>query len=67
MDPTTVPWMEDTHEKVKLIRQIRQTAQSRQKSYANNQRKDLEFEIGDLVFLKVTPLRSITASNGKKL
>ncbi|XP_071917060.1 uncharacterized protein [Coffea arabica] len=43
-----------------------QTAQSRQKSYADNRRKDLEFEVGDKVFLKVTPLRSFTVGKGKK-
>ncbi|XP_027181983.1 uncharacterized protein LOC113780376 [Coffea eugenioides] len=42
-------------------------APSRQKSYADNRRKDLEFEVGDRVFLKITPLRSITAGRGKKL
>ena len=59
--------MEEAREKVKLIRQRLQTAQSRQKSYADNRRKDLEFEVGDHAFLKVTPLRSITAGRGKKL
>ncbi|XP_071928113.1 uncharacterized protein [Coffea arabica] len=44
-----------------------ETAQSRQKSYADNRRKDLEFEVGDKVFLKVTPLRSLTAGKGKKI
>ena len=31
------------------------TAQSRQKSYQDKRRKDLEFEVGDHVFLRVTP------------
>ena len=31
------------------------TAQSRQKSYHDKRRKDLEFEVGDHVFLRVTP------------
>ncbi|XP_071901027.1 uncharacterized protein [Coffea arabica] len=67
LDPTVIPSMEDAQEKVMLIRQRLQAAQSRQKSYANNQRKDLEFEVGDRVFLKITLLRSITAGRGKKL
>ena len=50
LDPTAIPWMEDAREKVKLIRQRLQTAQSRQKSYADNRRKDLEFEIRVHVF-----------------
>ncbi|XP_027127764.1 uncharacterized protein [Coffea arabica] len=57
LDPTTVPWIEEAREKVKLIRQRIQTAQNRQKSYADNRRKDLEFAVGDQVFLKITPLK----------
>ncbi|KAA0052787.1 pol protein [Cucumis melo var. makuwa] len=34
-------------------------AQSRQKSYADVRRKDLEFEVGDKVFLKVAPMRGV--------
>ncbi|XP_071900967.1 uncharacterized protein [Coffea arabica] len=67
LDLTAIPWMEEARKKVKLILQRLQTAQSRQKSYADNRRKDLKFEVGDRVFLKVTPLRSITAGRGKKL
>ena len=32
-----------------------QTAQSRQKSYSDNRRWDLEFEVGDKIFLKILP------------
>ncbi|XP_071900953.1 uncharacterized protein [Coffea arabica] len=67
LDPTIIPWMEDAQEKIKSIRQRLQAAQSRQKSYADNRRKDLEFEVGDHVFLKISPLRSVTAGRGKKL
>ena len=34
-------------------------AQSRQKSYADVRRRDLEFEVGDHVFLKVAPMRGV--------
>ncbi|XP_027158207.1 uncharacterized protein LOC113759830 [Coffea eugenioides] len=68
LDPTTMSWIEEANEKVKLVRQRIQTAQSREKSYADNRRKDLEFAIGDLVFLKITPLKtSLKSGNGKKL
>ena len=50
-----IPWVEAAYEKVKLIRQRIQVAQSRQKSYTDNRRKDLEFQVGDEVFLRVTP------------
>ncbi|XP_071933701.1 uncharacterized protein [Coffea arabica] len=68
IDPATIPWVEEAYEKVKVIRQRFQTAQSRQKSYADHRRKDLEFEIGDKVFLRITPLKGkIRAGKGKKL
>jgi hypothetical protein len=34
-------------------------AQSWQKSYADNRRRLLEFEVGDCVFLMVTPMRGV--------
>ena len=34
-------------------------AQDRQKSYADKRMIDLEFDIGDMVFFKVSPLRNI--------
>ena len=47
----------------KLIKQVRQrllTAYSRQKSYANRRRSELEFQVGDLVLLKVSPWKGVT-------
>ncbi|KAK6140852.1 hypothetical protein DH2020_025384 [Rehmannia glutinosa] len=35
------------------------TAQSRQKSYADRRRKDLEFEVGDEVFLRLSPRKGL--------
>ena len=49
----------DTLEKVCLIQKSLLTAQSRQKIYANRQRRPLEFEVGDHVFLKVMPKRGV--------
>ena len=49
----------DTFEKVSLIRQRLLKAQSRQKSYADVQRRPLEFKVGDHVFLKVMPKRGV--------
>ena len=42
-----------------MIKQRLQTAHSRQKSYADQRRKALEFEVGDHVFLKVSPSKGI--------
>ena len=44
-----------TMDKIKAIREKILVAQRRQKSYADNRRRDLEFSKGDFVFLKVSP------------
>ena len=46
--------MQQTTKKVKLIKERMRTAQSGQKSYQDKRRKDLEFEVGDHVFLRFT-------------
>ena len=48
-----------TANKVKVIREKIKIAQDKQKSYADNRSKDLEFEVGDMVLLKVTPWKGI--------
>ncbi|KAH9763231.1 Endonuclease [Citrus sinensis] len=48
-----------TVDKIKLIRGRLQTAQSRQKSYADRRRRELEFEKGDFVFLKGSPWKGV--------
>ncbi|KAA0036588.1 ty3-gypsy retrotransposon protein [Cucumis melo var. makuwa] len=50
--------VQSTNEAIQKIRSRMQTAQSRQKSYADVRRKDLEFDVGDKVFLKVEPMRA---------
>ncbi|KAI5337664.1 hypothetical protein L3X38_016935 [Prunus dulcis] len=51
--------VERTKEQVKIIRERLKTAQDRQKSYADNRRKDLQFEVGDWVFLKLSPWKGV--------
>ena len=46
-------------EKIALIKERLKIAQRRRKSYANNRKRDLEFEVGDHVFLKVSPMKSV--------
>ena len=48
-----------TSDGVKLIRERLRIGQSRHKSYADNRRRDLEFEVGDFVFLKVSPWKGV--------
>ncbi|XP_020520657.1 uncharacterized protein LOC110006918 [Amborella trichopoda] len=54
-----------TYEKIALIKEWLKTAQSRQKRYADNRRRDLEFEVSDRVFFKISPTKVITRF-GKK-
>nr|CAH67149.1 OSIGBa0122F23.6 [Oryza sativa] len=51
--------LREAEEKVKIIQERLRVAQSRQKSYADNRRRDLAFEEGDYVYLRVTPLRGV--------
>src|SRR5262244_3217049 len=51
--------VQDSAEKVQLIRKRLLAAQSRQKSYADVRRKDLAFDVGDHVFLKVSPTKGV--------
>ena len=46
-------------EKVQIIRDILETSQSNQKSYADVRRRELEFQVDDWVFLKVTPMKGV--------
>ena len=46
-------------EKVQLIRDRLKTAQSRKKSYADVRRRELEFQVDDWVFLKVSPMKGV--------
>ncbi|GJY98464.1 putative nucleotidyltransferase, ribonuclease H [Tanacetum coccineum] len=47
--------IEITNEKVAVAKEKLKEARSRQKSYADKHRRDLEFQVGDRVFLKVSP------------
>ncbi|KAL4585882.1 hypothetical protein LXL04_010509 [Taraxacum kok-saghyz] len=48
-----------TTEKIQMIRDRLVTARSRQKSYADKRRSDLEFQVGDHVLLKVSPWKGV--------
>jgi hypothetical protein len=51
--------IQEAKEQVRIIRENLKVAQSRQKSYADNRRRPLEFEEWDYVYLKVSPLRGM--------
>jgi hypothetical protein len=51
--------IQEAEEQVRIIREKLRVVQTRQKSYADNRRRPLEFEEGDHVYLKVSPLRGM--------
>ncbi|KAJ9558260.1 hypothetical protein OSB04_012874 [Centaurea solstitialis] len=51
--------VQKTTESIEMIRERLRTAQSRQKSYADRRRSDLEFQVGDRVLLKVSPWKGV--------
>jgi len=51
--------LRDVEQQVRVIRENLRAAQSRQKSYADTRRRELAFEVGDYVYLKVSPMRSV--------
>ncbi|GJU68998.1 reverse transcriptase domain-containing protein [Tanacetum coccineum] len=51
--------VQETTDKVVLIKEKLKAARDRQKSYADNRRKPLEFKVGDQVLLKVSPWKGV--------
>jgi hypothetical protein len=49
----------EAEEKVKQIQANMLAAQSRQKSYTDMRRSPLEFEVGDHVYLRVSPMKGV--------
>ena len=57
--------IQEAEEQVHIIRENWRVAQTRQKSYADNRRRPLEFEEGYHVYFKVSPLRGMRRSKVK--
>jgi hypothetical protein len=57
----------EAEENIKMVRENLKIAQSRQRSYADTRRRELSFEVGDFVYLKVSPIRGVRrfGVNGK--
>ena len=51
--------VQDAVRKVRLVQDRMRAAQSRQKSYANNRRRELEVDVRDHVFLKISPFKGV--------
>jgi hypothetical protein len=55
----------NAEKQVRKIRQNLRVVQSRQKSYADTRRRELTFEVGDYVYLKVSPMKGVKRFNMK--
>jgi hypothetical protein len=51
--------LHEAEENIKMVRENMKIAQSRQWSYADTRRRELSFEVGDFVYLKVSPIREV--------
>ncbi|GJV73534.1 putative reverse transcriptase domain-containing protein [Tanacetum coccineum] len=57
--------VQEMTDKVVVIRDRLKAARDRQKSYADNRRKPLEFQVGDHVILKVSPWKGVVRFGNK--
>ncbi|MDF3578201.1 hypothetical protein, partial [Enterobacter hormaechei] len=55
----------ETSEKIEIIRERLQAAQDRQKYYADKGRRPMEYNVGDEVLLKISPVRSLVRHKKK--
>ena len=53
-------------ENVRLKSDRLKMSQSQQKSYAENRKRNLEFEVGDMVYLKIVPMKGGFGKKGKR-
>jgi hypothetical protein len=51
--------LEEAEKQVCMVRENLRVVRSRQKSYADHRRRELSFEVGDFVYLKVSPMRGL--------
>jgi hypothetical protein len=49
--------LRDVEKQVQMVRESLKVAQTWQKGYADKRRRDISFEIGDFIYLKVSPMR----------
>jgi hypothetical protein len=57
--------MTEAEEKVRQLRANILTVQSHQKSYTDKRRRPLEFEVGDHVYIRVSPIKGVRRFNNK--
>jgi hypothetical protein len=55
--------LQEAEKQVQMVRENLRVAQSRQKWYVDHRRRELSFEVGDFVYLKVSPMRGLRHLN----
>jgi len=61
-----IDFVKEAEQQVLVIRKHMEAAQARQKSYADRRRRLLEFEVGDFVYLKVSPMKGVNRFGVKR-
>jgi hypothetical protein len=51
--------LEEAEKQVRMVRENLRVALSRQKSYTDHRMRELSFEVGDFVYLKVSPMSGL--------
>ena len=51
--------IQETVDKIQIVKKCLKAAQGRQKSYVDKHRKEMEYEVGEKVFLKVSTWKGI--------
>jgi hypothetical protein len=51
--------IQEAKKQVRQVRENLKVSQSRQKSYTDRRQRELSFEVGDFVYLKVSPMRGL--------
>jgi hypothetical protein len=51
--------LEEAEKQVRMVKENLRVAQSRQKSYADHRMRELSFDVGDFIYLKVSPMRGL--------
>jgi hypothetical protein len=67
--PVAKDWVEESQRILRAVKENLQATQNQQKIYADRQRVECSFEVGDLVFLRLQPYRqsSLKRSGAEKL
>jgi hypothetical protein len=51
--------LEEAEKQVRMVKENLRVVQSKQKSYPDHRRRELSFEVGDFIYLKVSPMRGL--------